>query len=140
MFRGFFLLLGNATVRQLAIGALIAVGLTVAFVIYERATANPGEMPEAWLTEQEEQELFAAIQSLSGDGAWVAGCLWDGDAKHIEDVIAVPSGNRDFYVGTSASGREMAFVVAGSGFDTTSHGSYQERGSFCLTPIGDGAS
>jgi len=136
VFHGFWVILGNATFRQFAVGVVIAVCLVAAFALYQRISADEGDHPSEWLTSVEQADLERAVASLGTEGHWVAGCLWDGDEKDITNRVEIPRGSRDLYVGTASTGRDMAFVVVTDEMAPAAHLPREERGSFCLVPEG----
>jgi hypothetical protein len=135
MFHGFFALLDTATVRHLAVGASVALVLVAAFALFQRATSDPGEHPDQWLTDAERNQLEQAIASLAADGAWVAGCLWDGDDRRITEELDIPPGQRQLYAGETSGGRSMAFAVVAGGGGGGEYQPHQGRGMFCLAPV-----
>jgi hypothetical protein len=133
VFRGLFALFDNASLRQLAIGACIAIGIVAVFAVYRHVSADPGRHPSEWLVEAEVADLASAIQSLQTEHNWVAGCLWDGDDRRIDQVLDLPRGSRHFFVGSARSGRTMALVVV-EREPPASVEVHEQQGAFCLVP------
>lgn len=120
----------GATARQAAVGVAIALVVTAAFASYRLATREELHPPGEWLTEADQEALWAAL-SLTGDGpGWRAGCVWEGSARDVREVVDVPRRTRSYEV-TGGSARAITLAFAAGEPSSGDYEAEEGSGHFC---------
>lgn len=132
-----FALLDNASLRQLGIGACVAVGIVGVYAGVQQLTSEPDRPPSEWLSGPDEQQLREGIEFLAADveDAWVAGCAWQHELRLPGDVLDLPGSNVDNFEAQSESGRDLTFAVGTDAGPGEELGEFSAPGYFCLSPM-----